>query len=188
MKTMKLVGSGLIMFLCVAAFLLTGCEPGGDDGDGGAGAEFDDTLYYTKTEVDGLIESAITDAVNQAETAAEDITTVHTSTIIVEAGDGPPKIVEEFGYASRNKTWTVPDGASHGVFRIEKTASWVHGEHDYLYIGEDEANYEAYALPYYNQVVNVIIPYYGATSLSAWIDADANVNAEFEVTCLFWLK
>src|SRR6056297_2803695 len=91
-------------------FVVTAC----DTGSGGQGADFDETQYYTKTEVNAAIDAAVTDAVNQAADALND----YTPAITPVTSDGPPKEVQQSGYANRIGPWTVPDGVNFGIFRI----------------------------------------------------------------------
>ena len=55
---MKKLFSLCAVIVCVAAFSVMSCDSGSSS-DGGAGADFDASQYYTKTEVDGLISSVI---------------------------------------------------------------------------------------------------------------------------------
>jgi hypothetical protein len=66
-KNRKIGKLVLVVLIAVGgAFFLLQCDLGGDDGSGddggGEGADFDDTLYYTKSEVDSLVATAVENA------------------------------------------------------------------------------------------------------------------------------
>ena len=173
----------LVIILSLAAILLfslTSCNTDGDDG--GQGADFDATQYYTKTEVDGLIASAVTQAVDQA--------TPDSYTIAPVAADGPPKAIDATGWDNRVGPWTVPTGANFGSFKIEIGSTSI-GSATYVYIGANNVDqYETYLLEYDNMIIDLILPTFGSSSIYAWTDdsAVAPTSNEYTVTSLFWIK
>ena len=173
----------ILSLAIILIFSLTSCETGGDDG--GQGADFDETQYYTKTEVDALIADAITQAVDDA--------TPDSYTIAPVAADGPGKAIQsdgDWGGAGVAGPWTVPSGANFGVFKIE-IGSTTTASPTYVYIGANNTDQcEDYLLLDDNMVIDVTLPSYSAASIYAWTDDPActTTTNEYVVTCLYWIK
>lgn len=101
----QLITAGLLV---VAASLLLGsCEP--DPADiGGAGADFDETLYYTKTDVDALISELYTKT--EVDAAVEAVRPV--------VGTASEKTLPDVGWAGRTGGFTVPEGATSVLVKV----------------------------------------------------------------------
>jgi len=103
MKGSKIArGVSLFLVFCLGAGLTllvtNSCDSGGD---GGSGADFDSTLYYTKTEVNNLLDGVFTGLSNDA---YQTITGVD--------------------FAGRASTpWTVPAGCTAGLFEVNAGAT-----------------------------------------------------------------
>ncbi len=79
-----------------------------DDPNGGAGADFDESLYYTKTEIDSLF-SAYSTAIEVnglVEEVVQNATTEATQSITV------------VGWAGKTDGWSSPEGATSALFKI----------------------------------------------------------------------
>lgn len=88
-----------ILFVCVVAATFSFISCGGGD-EGGAGADFDATQYYTKTEVDGLVTGVVTNSSATADT--------------ITGND----------FAGRTSTgWAAPAGAKAAIMELSITNS-----------------------------------------------------------------
>ncbi len=168
---------GSIIILSLAAILLfslTSCNTDGDDG--GQGADFDATQYYTKTQVDGLIASAVTQAVDQA--------TPDQYTITPIAADGPAKTLSGVGWDYKTGAWTVPDGANFGIFNIEVSGAAPDGS---IFIGSSELQCEEYPITASNVIFDATMPTAGESSLYVWSD-DSDASESFRAIIRYWIK
>ncbi len=104
---MKKTGSAKVLTLFFAFFIGVGtallvtnsCDSSG--GGGGSGADFDSTLYYTKSEVNGLLDGVFTGLPNDAYQTIMD--------------------VDFDGRASTG--WQVPAGVTAGLFEVNAGAT-----------------------------------------------------------------
>ena len=162
---MKWLGLSLIM----AASLLmvfAACDPN----NGGEGADFDDTLYYTKTDVDSMI-SALETEIDQAVSEAVDA---------VEPVDGTADAIALAGIDWVGRTpvgFNVPgDGVERVIVEITGYNGTGSGEQFYICFGSSETNSETMAQFYlpadggYHSFLGLVTIPDGATTMYGWHD------------------
>lgn len=156
MKTKKISVLAALVLAAAVVFLIS-CDPDG----GGAGADFDAALYYTKTEIDAMIDSAVQEAVDAAEPVDD------TSTALSLTG---------VDWAGRTGNFAVPSGGVERVL-VEVIAS--NGSVDekicYITFGSSETNGQVIAqftLPGsdagYKQFLGIATVPAGATVMYGW--------------------
>ncbi len=163
----------LIPLAVILMIVFTSCDPAA--AGGGLGADFDETLYYTKAEVDDLLGNAVAEAKTYADGLG--------STIAPLSGDGPHKKVSDLFNTAVDPYWTVPDGVTIGIFKVECVS--LSGTSDIIYFGPAEGEIDNYPLPTARLAFTAAIATEGNGTLFGWTnDADNDIS----VTCLYWIK
>lgn len=142
------------VFFLVMAIAFMNCDS--DDDDGGSGAEFNPSSYYTRTEIDGFLSEL--DA---------DIVSFDTSIAAVDLSDGMDS------YANGN-TITFDNTAIAGFVQISVTNSSGGDGYVVVYIGNDSENsaYTIYAPqnPGQQTMTTILHPLPSSGGLRVWFD------------------
>ena len=162
----------MMVLFCLAAgavfLLLTSCQ------NGGAGADFDATQYYTKTEVDGNFYS-------KTEIDAE------ISDVSPLSGDGDPQwLSSTAGYANKTAGWDVPEGAGSVLVKARIMAPI--GSDVTIYIDSAESGAQGWYLTSGtgNEIL-MIFSVAGKDHVYAWTDNSPGSD-NVEVAPFIWLR
>ena len=169
--------------LLAATLILGSCDPGG-----GEGAEFDETQYYTKTEIDAIV----TDAIQQAIGAVQPL------------GDASEdQALTDVDWAGRTPDgFAVPEGARYVLISMVGTNDSVSAKTFYIVVSSTETDGELigqFTLPIggsYNQCLGLARLPEGAVKIYAWHNASGGyefaaqdlTDAEISVRPVLWFK
>lgn len=170
------------VLLCLAAgagfLLLTSCE------NGGAGADFDATQYYTKTEIDDSFYTK-TEIDGSFYSSSEVDAEISDVSPLSGAGD-PQWLNNTAGYTNKTSGWDVPEGA--GAVLIKARIMAPIGSNLTIYIDSAESAAQGWYLT--NGTGSEILMLFSVTGedhVYAWTDNSPDFE-NVEVAPFIWLR
>lgn len=179
-KSVWTVLTGVLLCLAAGAgfLLLTSCE------NGGAGADFDATQYYTKTEID---DSFYTKTEIDGSFYSSTEVDAEISDVSPLTGDGDPQwLSSTAGYANKTAGWDVPEGAGSVLVKARIMAPI--GSNLTIYIDSSESGAQGWNLT--NGTGSEILMLFsvaGKDHVYAWTDNSPGSD-NVEVAPFIWLR
>lgn len=165
-KRIKNISILLICLLVVIGSCTTGGIIGGDNNSGGEGADFDASLYYTKTEVDTMIANV---------------------SPLSGAGD-PQWLSNSLGWSNRTTGWAVPEGANMVLIKVRIMTPLSDG----ITINAEETDTTPDSWSLISGTGNSILMYFnvsGKDNIYAWADVNApGGGGNVELSPIAWLR